>query len=88
MRIVVPQTPLLPDCTSDTQNYFPNLVNCKQYFICIDRQPVLRDCPRGTIWDNKTLECEKSDSEVCARSFNSRTSSFMYSAPREDEKEG
>lgn len=84
-RVVVPQTPLLPECTGG-QNFFPNLVNCKQYYICVNKVPQLMDCPEGYLWDNKKLKCDKSNSDICARGFNARSRTFSYSAPRADEK--
>lgn len=66
MRIVVPQTPLLPDCTRGG-DFFPNLVNCKQYFICVNRQPMAMECPDGFLWNHKMLECELSPSGLCPR---------------------
>lgn len=83
-RIVIPQTPLLPDCTTD-QNYFPNLVNCKQYYRCVNNDPKLMDCPNGSLWNNQRLRCDKSESDICARSFNAASGSFEYGAPRKDE---
>lgn len=86
-RIVVPQTPLLPDCSSGA-NYFPNLVNCKQYYRCVNNLPQLMDCQRGHLWNNIKMKCEKSDSEICAREFDTFKRAFVYSKPKEDEKEG
>lgn len=85
MRIPIPQTPLLPDCTSGP-NFFPNLVNCKQYYICENDKPKLRDCPTGQLWDNRKLSCMKSESGICARSYDSTKGTFKYGAPRDDEK--
>lgn len=84
-RIVIPQTPLLPDCISD-QDYFPNLVNCRQYYKCVEEKPQLMDCQNGFLWDNKKLRCVKSDSKVCARSFNAASKTFNYGNPNPDEK--
>lgn len=86
MRIPIPQTPLLPDCSMPGPNYFPNLVNCKQYYVCINKTPQLMDCATGHLWDNRRLKCERSDSEICARSFDASTKLFKYGMPREDEK--
>ena len=86
MRIPIPQTPLLPDCSAPGPNYFPNLVNCKQYYVCVHQKPQLMDCPAGHLWDNKRLKCERSDSEICARSFDASQGVFRYGRPRDDEK--
>lgn len=86
MIIPIPQTPLLPDCTAPGPNYFPNLVNCKQYYICINKKPQLMDCASGYLWDNKRLKCVRSDSEICARSFDTAKGVFEYGSPRDDEK--
>lgn len=84
-RIVIPQTPLLPACTSE-QDFLPNLINCKQYYKCDGKKPQLMDCPNGYLWDNKKLKCAKSESEICARSFNAASKTFSYGKPRLDEK--
>lgn len=86
MRIPIPQTPLLPDCSAPGPNYFPNLVDCKQYYVCINEQPKLMDCPSGHLWDNKNLKCERSESDICARSFDAAKGTFKYGLPRADEK--
>jgi hypothetical protein len=86
-RIVVPQTPILPDCSSGA-SYFPNLVNCKQYFRCVNNLPQLMDCPKGHLWNNLRMKCEESDSEICARRFDAAKRSFIYSKPNENEKKG
>lgn len=86
MRIPTPQTPLLPDCSMPGPNYFPNLVNCKQYYLCVNQKPKLMDCPTSHIWDNKKLKCEKSELEVCARSFDEARGEFVYTKPRAEEK--
>lgn len=85
MRIPIPQTPLLPDCSTGT-NFFPNLVNCKQYYICVKNEPILKDCPSGQLWDNMKLTCSRSETGNCARSFNAISKTFKYGAPRDDEK--
>lgn len=84
-RIVVPQTPLLPDCSSGA-SYFPNLVNCKQYYKCVNKLPQLMDCPQGQLWNNLQIRCDKSESEICARRFDTFRGKFEYSKPDEDEK--
>lgn len=85
MIIAIPQTPLLPDCTAEA-DYFPNLVNCKQYYKCVNDKPKLMDCPNGQLWNNEKLTCARSDSANCARSFNPMSKTFKYGAPRDDEK--
>lgn len=67
-RVVVPQTPILPDCSTG-QDFFPNLVNCKQYFICVNKMPQVMDCPENFVWDNQKLRCVFSESDACARSY-------------------
>ena len=84
-RIVVPQTPLLPDCSSGA-NFFPNLVNCKQYYKCVNNLPRLLDCPSGFLWNNILLKCDKSDSEICARQINSFIGGYIHSRPNFEEK--
>jgi Chitin binding Peritrophin-A domain len=84
-RIIVPQTPLVPDCTSGA-NFFPNLVNCKQYYMCVKNQPVIMNCRKGELWNNLKLRCDKSESEICARQFDNFLGAFLYSKPNEDEK--
>jgi Chitin binding Peritrophin-A domain len=67
LRIVVPQTPLLPDCTRGETQFFPNLVNCQQYFICVNRAPKVMYCPEGFLWNHSLLKCEESPSGLCPR---------------------
>lgn len=83
-RIVIPQAVLLPDCSTG-EDFFPNLVNCKQYYICVDKKPQLMNCPSGYLWDNRKLACAKSESEICARSFNASSRTFSYGKPRPHE---
>lgn len=82
-QILIPQTPLLPDC-SYGETHFPNLVSCNQYFMCVKDEPRAMKCPTGHLWNNQNKKCEKSNTTSCARSFDGR--SYAYSPARDDEK--
>jgi hypothetical protein len=83
-RIVIPQTPLLPDCSSEDE-FFPNLINCKQYYQCINHIPKLMDCPVNQLWNNQKLACEKSESTMCARRFDGMKQIYIYGTPNDTE---
>lgn len=85
-RIVSPQMPLLPNCSEDDQLYFPNLVNCTQFYFCVNNSPQLMNCPDDYIWNNRKLKCEVSESEVCARGFDAKAKIFSYTAPKANER--
>lgn len=84
-HILIPQTPLLPDC-SYGESHFPNLINCNQYYLCVNDEPKPMKCPTGQLWNNEKKKCERSNTSSCARSFDGQ--SYKYTAAREDEKKG
>lgn len=67
-RVVVPQTPILPDCSGE-ERYFPDLVNCQRYFECEDQEPKQRTCPIGRMWDHSAQKCAIMNANLCQRNF-------------------
>ena len=73
--IVVPQAPPLPNCKTG-QHFFPSLANCAQYFIFISGNPILMSCPRETLWNSRTMQCDSPNNVICAQRYNVLTESY------------
>lgn len=69
-RVVIPQTPILPEC-SEGERYFPDLANCQQYYECVKNEPKLKQCPTGRMWDNVQERCEPMNPQLCRKTFSS-----------------
>lgn len=68
-RVVIPQTPILPECYED-DDFFPDLANCQQYYECgDDNEPTLKRCPGGQMWDNIIKSCAPMNPRICIKNF-------------------
>lgn len=72
---IVPQTPPPPNCRSG-QQFFPSIVNCRQYFICIRETPILMTCPREKLWNSRIMQCDSPNNVICAQRYNELTISY------------
>lgn len=67
-RVVIPQTPILPDCYEDDR-FFPDLANCQQYYECVDFEPIMKLCPAGRMWDQARESCVPANPQVCRKPY-------------------
>jgi hypothetical protein len=62
-----PQIPRVPDC-SNGQSFYPHLIDCTRYYLCIEDRPHLMLCGTGYYWENTRARCEPiADDSPCAR---------------------